>query len=393
MQQEQQLWTAWAPWLYKSVCVMQLDSEAVSLDADTQRGDTGALRVLTATNKWPRPSADLQGGDVSAAIMLGLPSAPQGPAQEFAATEPAKPSHVASVLHKRHILRARCLRQQEDLAVVKLTDGVVLDDLHKGSTFRGTIPLPSARQRNIGPKSAALACQPGGTLAVFTDYQHPPHNQGGMQSVLLWDVLHNSTPDPRRHTVLQVDGKVEDVCFQGGQSGHDIIWCSTSNGYLRCVDIRVGGQVGSATMKRECIATNSMALHTVSSNASGTLVATAGSEALMLWDCRATGRGHLMAFDHAGLDVTHASWHPSDDAVLASATPDGRVWVWDLSLFGPTDRPAQTLPPELVFLHCGHSAALTDLAWHPSQPYTIMSADKQAFLHIFSPLTLHTQEE
>ena len=393
--QEQQLWNAWCPWLYKNVTVLQMEGETVSLDAEIAT-DThpDALRVLTATNSWPARSTGKEQQNVSSTLMLSIGAPPlKAPVREFVDTGYAAPEYVARVCQNRPVLRARCLRHEKNIAVVKLTDRVALADLKKGAPFTGSAPLPSRRAENIGVKSAALACQPGGTLAVYADFVHPPHNDGGLQGLAVWDVRHNETAGPRTTTILQVDGKIEDVCFPNGAHSHDTVWACSADGYLRCVDLRSGTQVSAASaVKRECIAPHSMSLESVSSSASGDLVVTGGSAGMVVWDCRMTGRGHLLAFDHGAQKVTHTACHPTDDALIVSATADGRVWVWDLSLHGPASD--QDLPTELLFMHSGHApAGVTDVMWHPSRPQTIVSADKHAFLHVYSPLVLHEEVE
>ena len=376
MQPAENLWHAWCPWLYQHVDVFQMDDACVSLDIDTS---TDATRVLTATNTWPRQQ-DAAAGQAAAVHVLDVPTRkPAEPVDEFA--EIGQPQYTAGVTLSAPILRARFLRKDASLAVVKLTDGVVLADLKKGTTHGSPVPLASKRPKVVGQKTTALACQ--GTLAVYTDFAYSQQNQDNeSQNLYSWDVERQG-----RQRLLSVDGRIEDVCF-AGCTPHTL-YCVSDDGYFRVVDLR-----GKEGCVREEIAPSSMPMKSVSCSAEKGLVVSGGLNAMLLWDTRMTGKGHLMAFDHAGQRVVKTACHPTDGGIVASATADGRVWVWDVSLYGSRDRNEDALPPELVFIHSGHSpSVVSDLLWHPSLPHTLLSTDALAALHVYEPLVLHSTDE
>jgi histone-binding protein RBBP4 len=61
-----------------------------------------------------------------------------------------------------------------------------------------------------------------------------------------------------------------------------------------------------------------------------------------------------------------------EESILASSGFDRRLLVWDLSLIGAeqTVEEEQEGPPELVFMHGGHTNKILDFSWHPTLPWT-----------------------
>jgi histone-binding protein RBBP4 len=51
-------------------------------------------------------------------------------------------------------------------------------------------------------------------------------------------------------------------------------------------------------------------------------------------------------------------WSPHHETILASASADNRVMLWDLSRIGEQQSPqdAEDGPPELLFIHGGHTS-------------------------------------
>ena len=116
----------------------------------------------------------------------------------------------------------------------------------------------------------------------------------------------------------------------------------------------------------------------------------------------------IMSHAHEG-EILRASWSPHDANILASASDDGCLNVWDLTRkkthTNPTtiseeensndeninnnnnkedgesedvkvkkSRYGQTPPDELMFTHSGHRNPITDFQWNPHDPWTLMSS-------------------
>ena len=78
-------------------------------------------------------------------------------------------------------------------------------------------------------------------------------------------------------------------------------------------------------------------------------------------------------------------WSPFNESILGSASADRRVGIWDLSRIGQEQSPedAQDGPPELLFLHGGHTSKVSDFSWNPSEPWTIASVSEDNVLQVW----------
>lgn len=83
--------------------------------------------------------------------------------------------------------------------------------------------------------------------------------------------------------------------------------------------------------------------------------------------------------------VTSVSWHPQEPTVLGSGSYDRRILFWDLSKIGEEQLPDDTEdgPPELLFMHGGHTNHLSDFAWNPNEPWLVCSAAEDNLLQIW----------
>jgi len=63
------------------------------------------------------------------------------------------------------------------------------------------------------------------------------------------------------------------------------------------------------------------------------------------------------------------------------------VFVWDTTRAGRPQTPEERAegPPELMFIHGGHTALVTDMAWNPHDPLTMASVASDNILQIWQP--------
>ncbi|CAG8439934.1 11418_t:CDS:2 [Acaulospora colombiana] len=104
------------------------------------------------------------------------------------------------------------------------------------------------------------------------------------------------------------------------------------------------------------------------------LVTGAGDKTLNLWDLRNLKIKLHTLVHHQG-EVLQVEWSPHDETILASAGGDRRVNIWDLSRIGAeqTAEDADEGPPELLFMHGGHTNKISDFSWNPHIPWVIAS--------------------
>ncbi|VDP65268.1 unnamed protein product [Schistosoma curassoni] len=78
-------------------------------------------------------------------------------------------------------------------------------------------------------------------------------------------------------------------------------------------------------------------------------------------------------------------WSPHNETILASSGTDRRLHVWDLSKIGidQTAEDADDGPPELLFIHAGHTAKISDFSWNINDPWAICSVSEDNILQIW----------
>ena len=64
---------------------------------------------------------------------------------------------------------------------------------------------------------------------------------------------------------------------------------------------------------------------------------------------------------------------------------DRRLHVWDLSRIGEELSPedAEDGPPELLFVHCGHTAKVSDFSWNTTEDWVVASVSEDNVLQIW----------
>ena len=96
------------------------------------------------------------------------------------------------------------------------------------------------------------------------------------------------------------------------------------------------------------------------------LLLTGGADnTVKLWDSRNMKHFiHSMEGVHTD-DVTSVRWSPLHSSFFMSAGTDRRVNVWDLGRIGQeqTEEDGRDGPPELLFVHGGHTGIVDDVAW------------------------------
>ena len=68
-------------------------------------------------------------------------------------------------------------------------------------------------------------------------------------------------------------------------------------------------------------------------------------------------------------------WSPHQESILSSCSADRRVNVWDISRIGEEQSPedAEDGPPELLFIHGGHTGKVSDISWNLDDPWVMAS--------------------
>lgn len=129
-------------------------------------------------------------------------------------------------------------------------------------------------------------------------------------------------------------------------------------------------------------------INSVSFNHKNEFVLATGSSdrTVGIWDVRyLKTKVHCLNNVHTD-EVFTVEWNPNDQAILSSCSADRRVAIWDLSRVGQEQSydDAQDGPPELIFLHGGHTAKVSDINWNTNSPWTMMSVSEDNIIQIWT---------
>jgi len=164
---------------------------------------------------------------------------------------------------------------------------------------------------------------------------------------------------------------------------HEYIFGSVSDDRtLQIVDIRHGDPSKAAHK----VTAHSDAVNAIAFNGeSEYVVATASADkTVALWDLRNI-KYKLHSLSGHMQEVNGLSWHPTEESVLASSGSDRRIIFWDLSRIGEEQSPedAEDGPPELLFMHGGHTNRISDFAWNPIDPWVMCSAAEDNLIQVW----------
>jgi ribosome assembly protein RRB1 len=93
----------------------------------------------------------------------------------------------------------------------------------------------------------------------------------------------------------------------------------------------------------------------------------------------------VASFNFHKQPITSIEWHPTDDSVVAVASADNTLTLWDLAveLDDEEDREAALadVPPQLLFVHFMES--VKELHWQAQMPGTVLATGSGGFGLVF----------
>jgi histone-binding protein RBBP4 len=201
--------------------------------------------------------------------------------------------------------------------------------------------------------------------------------------ICLWDIQAAKPSENKMLSPLQVfkghSSVIEDVCWHVhhenlfGSVGDDkqlMIWDTRSDS-------------GKAS---HCVGGHSAEINSISFNPFSEFILATGSadKTVALWDIRNL-KSKLHSFQgHTG-EIFSVKWSPFHETVLASSGTDRRIHLWDLSKVGEEQTPedAEDGPPELLFIHGGHTSKISDFSWNLNEPWVISSVAEDNILQVW----------
>ncbi|KAJ6401602.1 hypothetical protein OIU84_016910 [Salix udensis] len=93
----------------------------------------------------------------------------------------------------------------------------------------------------------------------------------------------------------------------------------------------------------------------------------------------------LYTFNCHKEEVFQVGWNPKNETILASCCLGRRLMVWDLSRIDDEQTPedAEDGPPELLFIHGGHTSKISDFSWNPCEDWVVASVAEDNILQIW----------
>jgi histone-binding protein RBBP4 len=115
------------------------------------------------------------------------------------------------------------------------------------------------------------------------------------------------------------------------------------------------------------------------------LFATASSDkTVALWDLRDL-KTKLHTLDAHQSQIFCVDWSPFAETIIASCSQDRRVNIWDISRIGMEQTPEDAAdgPPELMFIHGGHTDKVSEFSWNPNDEWVMASVADNNVLQIW----------
>ncbi|KAH9883383.1 WD40 repeat-like protein [Xylariomycetidae sp. FL2044] len=284
---------------------------------------------------------------------------------------------VQSIDHPGEVNKARYCPQNPDLiATLAVDTSILVFDRTKHSFQPNGKVNPQVRLEGHTKEGFGLNWSPHmeGTLVSGSEDQ----------TVCLWDLnglrSGSSILQPTRRFTHHAN-IVNDVQYH--PISKNFVGSVSDDLTLQIIDVRQDSNTHSALVAQNG---HSDAINALAFNPSTeVLVATASADKTIgIWDLRNvkekvhTLEGHQDA-------VTSLSWHPHEAGILGSASYDRRIIFWDLGRVGEEQQPddQEDGPPELLFMHGGHTNHLADFSWNLNDPWLVASAAEDNMLQIW----------
>ncbi|KAF8515821.1 WD40 repeat-like protein [Hysterangium stoloniferum] len=295
--------------------------------------------------------------------------------------------------HEGEVNRARYMPQNPDLIATKTVSGQVFvfdRTKHSSEPERGGICKPDLKLIGQTKEGFGLAWNPSKAGIILGASED--------MTVCQWQALIVNLANGDINAYTKAKSTLEPVSVYRGHTSvvGDVSWHATKENMFASVGddrmLCIWDTRDAKTPNYRVEAHEREILSVAFSPASEYLLITGSADKTIgLWDLRKLAPAQkLHSFDSHEDEVLHLAWSPHSPTVFASASSDRRINIWDLSLIGVEQTPEEQedeQPPELVFMHGGHTARPTDFCWAPGEQetWTCASASEDNVVMVWAP--------
>ncbi|KAI0035151.1 WD40 repeat-like protein [Vararia minispora EC-137] len=291
---------------------------------------------------------------------------------------------VQRINHAGEVNRARYMPQNPDLLATKAVSGEVLvfdRTRHPSEPERGGVCKPDIRLIGQTREGFGLAWNPnkkGHIIAASED-----------KTVCHWDVNSYSKGEPMLQPVNVFSEHTAVVGDVDWHATDENVFASVGDDkMLKIWDLRTKTATSSIQAHDQEILSVAFAL---SPDHAHLILTGSADKSVHMRDIRNLDRP-LHVFESHADEVLHLAWSPHHPSIFASGAGDRRINVWDISKCGIEQSPddQEDGPPELMFIHGGHTARPTDFCWAPGidEHWTIASTSEDNVVMVWQP-TMH----
>ncbi|KAK1404509.1 WD-40 repeat-containing protein MSI1 [Heracleum sosnowskyi] len=215
-----------------------------------------------------------------------------------------------------------------------------------------------------------------------------PFKQGHLLSgsddaqICLWDI--NAVPKNKALDAMQTfkvhEGVVEDVAWH--QKHENLFGSVGDDHYLHIWDLRAS----VVTKPSQSVVAHQSEVNCLAFNPFNEWVLVTGStdSTVKLFDLRKLSNA-VHTLDSHKEEIFQVGWSPQHETMLGSCCLGRRLMVWDLSRIGEEQTPqeAEDGPPELLFVHGGHTSKISDFSWNQCEDWVIASVAEDNILQVW----------
>ncbi|KAJ1422523.1 WD40-repeat-containing domain protein [Ochromonadaceae sp. CCMP2298] len=390
LQEEYKVWKKNTPYMYDLVMTHSLEWPSLTvqwLPDVSQQGDVNIHKLILGTHTSDGEPNYLMIGE----IKLPLPTVDvdaknfedeKGEMGGYGGTL-GKVEIKVKIRHEGEVHRARAMPQNRFLIATKAPNHTVwvFDYSKHGSAPRDNIVRPEHKLHGHSADGYGLCWNPlteGRLLSGSDDC-----------NVCMWDLREAAVDVQPLQTRKGHTNVVEDVDWS---HHHAHLFASVGDDkQLLLWDARQQGDPVKTVMDAHsddinCVSFNPLNEFLLATGSTDTTVA--------LWDVRQmTQKLHVFEGHRGG--VYQLDWAPFNETILATCSSDRRVNVWDVSRIGAEQSPeeAEEGPPELLFVHGGHSAKVSDFHWSKNEQWCAASVSEDNIMQIWQMSASHYTEK